>query len=390
MADDTDMTNDSVPPPPDALPAPTTPGTRWLVAAVPFVTVGWLALAAVLVMATVRIERWELAPGEAMPVSRRISFGANEGSNDTVPQRHPAPNSVRFVTAFGGQLSALDAVIGWLDPDVQVDTYEEHFGTRTPETNRQIGFQSMFTAKQVAEYVAMKRLGLDASFNEGEITVSELVCADRPDTDSACRVLAVGDTIVRFDGTEVKNLTALAAAMEGRGIGDRVELTVAPHGTEPDDEKSWEKRTVALMEHPEDKGRAIIGFVPADTRSVTLPFEVNITTTDIGGPSAGLAFTLALLDDLSPGNLTGRGLVVATGTMSENEEVGAIGALRQKAVAARDAGATLFLVPAGQTDDEVAAARRAAGPGLEIVQVADLNAALAALRANGGDPLPAG
>lgn len=390
MADDKVMTNDIVPPPPDELPPPSSPGNRWLVAAVPFVTVGWLVLAAVLVMATVRINRWELAPGEAMAVSRRISFAANKGSKETVPQRHPAPNSIRFVTAFGGQLSALDAAIGWLDPNVQVDTYEEHFGERTPESNRRIGFQSMFTAKQVAEYVAMKRLGLDAAFTEGEVTVADLVCADAPAADSACRLLTVGDTIVRFDNTDVPNLTALAAAMEGHAVGDKVVLTVAPHGKEPDDEKSWEKRTVALMEHPEEPGRAIIGVVPADTRSVTLPFEVNITTTDIGGPSAGLAFTLALLDDLSPGNLTGRGRVVATGTMSEKEEVGAIGALRQKAVAARDAGATLFLVPAGQTDAEVAAARKAGGPGLRIVQVATLTEALAALRVNGGDPLPAG
>jgi PDZ domain-containing protein len=75
--------------------------------------------------------------------------------------------------------------------------------------------------------------------------------------------------------------------------------------------------------------------------------------------------------------------------MSEDEEVGAIGALRQKAVAARDAGATLFLVPAGQSVEEVAGARAAGGPRLKVVKVATLGDALAALRANGGDPLPA-
>ena len=109
---------------------------------------------------------------------------------------------------------------------------------------------------------------------------------------------------------------------------------------------------------------------------------------DIGGPSAGLAFTLGLLDDLTPGNLMGRGRVAATGTMSPDESVGAIGALRQKAIAVRDAGATLFLVPAGQSADEVAAARSAAGTGVRIVQVATLGEALNALVANGGNPLP--
>ena len=93
-------------------------------------------------------------------------------------------------------------------------------------------------------------------------------------------------------------------------------------------------------------------------------------------------------DLLTPGNLMGRGRVAATGTMSPDESVGAIGALRQKAIAVRDAGATLFLVPAGQSADEVAAARSAAGTGVRIVQVATLGEALNALVANGGNPLP--
>jgi PDZ domain-containing protein len=247
----------------------------------------------------------------------------------------------------------------------------------------------MYTAKQVAEYVAMTRLGLDATFSEGRITVNELVCSDDPLPTSACKVLEVGDTLLQFDGTDVPTLSALTTAMKGRSVGDEVVLTVAPHGTKPDDQTSWEKRSVELMANPDDASRAIIGFVPADTRTVTLPFEVNITTTDIGGPSAGLAFTLALLDDLSPGNLTGRGRVVATGTIAEDGSVGAIGALRQKAVAARDAGATLFLVPTGQSADEVRDARAAGGTGLKIVQVGTLEEALVALRSNGGEPLPA-
>ena len=132
----------------------------------------------------------------------------------------------------------------------------------------------------------------------------------------------------------------------------------------------------------------IIGIIPADTRTVQLPFDVAISTADIGGPSAGLAFTLGLLDDLTEGNLMGRGRVAATGTMSPDETVGAIGALRQKAVAARDAGVTLFLVPSGQSAEELSAARSAAGRGVTIVPVATLQEALKALAANGGDPLP--
>lgn len=382
------MTEGSVPLPPPVLPAVDRGTKTRFATAVSMITVSWLVLAVVLVMATVRIQRWEIAPGEAMAVSPRISFEVPEGKESNPPQRHPAENSIRFVTAFGGQLSALDAVLGWIDPHVQVDTYEEHFGEKTPATSRQLGFQSMFGAKQVAEYVAMKRIGLDARFTDGKIIVNELVCAEEPAAKSACRVLEVGDTIVRFGGAEVPTLAELAVQMKDRAVGEEVGLTVVPHGKEPDDASAREERRVVLMANPDDPARAIIGIIPADTRTVELPFEVAISTADIGGPSAGLAFTLGLLDDLTEGNLMGRGRVAATGTMSPDETVGAIGALRQKAVAVRDAGVTLFLVPAGQSAGELSAARAAAGRGVTIVPVATLQEALEALAANGGDPLP--
>ena len=359
---------------------------RRLLVAVPMITVSWVVLLAIIVMASFRISRWELAPGEAIAVSPRISFQAPEG--ETAPQRYPAEDGIRFVTAFGGQLSSLDAVLGWLDPHVQVDTREEHFGEQDPTSSRNVGFQSMYGAKQVAEYVAMKKLGLPATFEEGLVFVNELVCEDQPKPESACRILEVGDTIVKFNDTDTPNLTALVAAMKGFSPGQTVTLTVVKYGDEPDDRKAWKKRQVELMANPDDAAKTIIGFVPADTRTVKLPFDVAITTTDIGGPSAGLAFTLALLDDLTPGDLMGKGRVSATGTMSTDGSVGAIGALRQKAVAVRDSGSTLFLVPQGQSDEDVAAARKAAGPGVKIVKVATLDEALAALKANGGDPLP--
>jgi PDZ domain-containing protein len=134
--------------------------------------------------------------------------------------------------------------------------------------------------------------------------------------------------------------------------------------------------------------KTLVGFTPADTRTVDLPFEVSISTSDIGGPSAGLAFTLALLDELSPGELLGRRKVAATGTINEDGEFGAIGALVQKAVAVRDSGARVFLVPKDQTEDEIQAAQKAAGSGVRIIAVATLDEALHVLDELGGDPLP--
>ncbi len=341
-------------------------------------------------MAAVRIQRWELAPGAALDVSSRIGFAPSK-EGESVPRRYVADDGIRFVTAYGGQLSILDSVIGWLDPYVQVNTYEEQFGQRTPASSRRLGFQAMYGAKQVAEYVAMTRLGLEAEFVEGAIVVQELVCEGAPQKFAACDVLEIGDTITEVNGKSVATLSALLKELPSYKPGDDVELTVVPY-TAPGSTESVapQRRTVRMMASPDDPSRTIIGFIPADTRTVQLPFDVTISTVDIGGPSAGLAFTLGLLDELTDGDLMGRGRVAATGTINEKGQVGAIGALVQKAVAARDAGVTLFLVPEGQGGDEVARAREAVGSAMTITQVATLDQALTALRRNGGQALPTG
>jgi PDZ domain-containing protein len=377
------MNEISVPLPPPSLPA----DIRTLRVALPLITLSWLILLTVVVMASVRIQRWEIAPGEAMTVSSRIGFmPAKEG--DAVPQRYVADNGIRFVTAFGGQLSILDSVLGWLDPYVRVDTYTEHFGEQTPTSSRRLGFQAMTGAKQVAEYVAMSKVGLEASLKEGPILIEQVICQDAPAENSACVNLQVGEQITHIDGVPTPTLSLLAVQMKNRKVGESVVLTVLPYvAPNEETERKPKKVTVTLMVSPDDE-RAIVGFIPADTRVTSLPFDVNISTADIGGPSAGLAFTLALLDELTEGNLMGKGRVAATGTMDENQNVGAIGALEQKAVAVRDAGVTLFLVPAGQSPDEMKAARAAAGSGVRIVQVGTLDDALKELRRNGGSTLP--
>jgi PDZ domain-containing protein len=383
---DVPMNEPIVPLPPTHQPTP----ERSLRIALPLVTFSWLVLVAIFAMALVRIDRYEIAPGEAMAVAPRIGFAPIKEGGYT-PNRYPAENEINFVTAFGGQLSILDSILGWFDPHVKVDTYKEHFGATTPSAARRVGFQAMYGAKQIAEYVAMKKIGLDARLVPGRVVVEDLVCTGAPAAHSGCKTLEIGETITQMNGVATPTLAELAKQMKGHSVGETIELTVIPYvaGAAEPNPAAAQKRVITLMESPDTPGKAIIGFVPADTRTVSLPFDVNISTTDIGGPSAGLAFTLALLDELTKGNLMGRGRVVATGTMNEDAAVGAIGALEQKAVAVRDAGGTLFLVPASQTNDEVAAARAAAGSGVKIVKVATLDEALKALRANGGDSLGA-
>jgi PDZ domain-containing protein len=144
----------------------------------------------------------------------------------------------------------------------------------------------------------------------------------------------------------------------------------------------------ATIAAPDDPNRPLIGFMPHDTRSVTVPYETTIDTNQIGGPSAGLAFTLTLIDALSPGSLTGGHRVAVTGTIAEDGSVGEIGGLHQKTVAVKEAGADVFLVPVAQGDAQIADARKTAGKGIQVIPVATLDDALNALAALGGDPIP--
>ncbi|HZI45637.1 MAG TPA: S16 family serine protease, partial [Ilumatobacter sp.] len=145
---------------------------------------------------------------------------------------------------------------------------------------------------------------------------------------------------------------------------------------------------VELTASPDDPDRTIVGFYPFDTASVELPFELSIDTQSIGGPSAGLAFTLTLIDELTAGELTPPGGVAVTGTMALDGAVGPIGGLRQKASAVAQTGVDTFIVPAAQGEEDIAAAEKAAGKGLNIIPVSTLDEALAALEQLGGEPLP--
>lgn len=358
------------------------PRARHLWWALPLLTVVWLVSLSIVAAAFVRLELWEIAPGSAERVAPRLRFDEAASAQIT---RHDAEEPVLFVTALGNKLSALDAFAAGLDPDVEVQGYVERFGTSTPEEQRRFSFTAMVSAKQIAEYVALERLGYEVSLEYGELIVDRTVCLDAPSELHACSVLEPGDAVKSIDGEEIPTLSRLLEIFEQRGYapGDVVTLTIVRHG-----ETDEQDVRVELIESPDEPGRTIIGVWPADTRRVTLPFEVEIDTDQIGGPSAGLAFTLALVDELSAGELTGGVRVAATGTIDADGSVGAIGALRQKAVAVRHSGATVFLVPASQTEEDLAAARKAAGPRVRIEPVATLADALAILAELGGDPLP--
>jgi Lon-like protease len=329
-------------------------------------------------------------PASAQPVDDLIRIGDLGDAADQFP---PA-GDIYFVTVMAPEQSLLSWLVGRDDPAVEFLTEEDVNGFRTPTQRRTLDLESMRTAEQVAQFVALQRLGYDVNLVKGDVLIEAMVCLQSNEAGTECErwspsdtVLDPGDKIIEVDGVAIGTVDDLSEVLDGKRPGDVVEMLIE----RPVNDRGSERLTVEveLTSSPDDPERTIVGFFPFDTASVELPFELDIDTESIGGPSAGLAFTLTLIDELTEGELTGGSDVAVTGTIDLEGNVGAIGGLRQKASAVAQAGVELFIVPADQGTDDIERARAAAGGDLEIVPVATLDEALAVLAEHGGDPIPA-
>jgi PDZ domain-containing protein len=373
-----------VPVPPVVSVAPKRAHRFW---ALPLVAIGFLVLGVVVLSAAFTASRFSsikrpyaIVPADAQAVEGRMSL--------TGATRYPATGQILFVTIREPQLSLLSWMMIRHDNDAQLMTYEDINGTSTPQQQTIRGRRQMVSAKQAAEYVALSKLGFPIVLKPGNIVVDQIVCFKANAGGTACideapsgKVLKPDDELVSIDGTQIKTLDDLRPILARHKAGDNVEVAFNRPG-----KSGVQKGTVQLIQSPDDKTRVIIGFYPFDTTEVgASPFPVVIDTAGIGGPSAGLAFTLTLIDELTPGELTGGQRVAVTGTIDVDGKVGAIGGLPQKASAVKQTGTKYFIVPASQSKEEIAAARAVVGDSVQIIPVATLDEALTALAKLGGN-----
>ncbi len=304
-----------------------------------------------------------LKPGRAREVDRRVAV---DGS--TV---FPPTGQILFTTvAIDDQVSVLEWLDAERDPHQTLVPHDAVFSTRSTSENRQRNLQMMQVSKETAVLVAFQHLGVDV-IDESGINFAEVL----PDGPSA-GILRVGEVIVDIGGTPITDFQSLQTALDQHSPGDRVEITL-----EDNDTLEQRKVFITLGEHPDDPTRPFIGIGNVGVRAVQtdLPFDVSIDSGEIGGPSAGLAFTLSILDLLTPGELTGGHRVAVTGTIALDESVGDVGGAEQKAVGARKSGAEVFIVPV----NEVADAEKGAGD-MPVVGVSTLSEALDVLAGLGG------
>lgn len=322
-----------------------------------------LLVLTVVAAAVVRLPYYTISPGSALDMNAQIEIEGADADDD------PAGELLLLFVRQRARVNALRWIQASFDSDIDLYREQTFTGGRSPNDIRDAAVADMTVAQYSAKVVALQRLGYELEVERPGMLVLH-VFRSMP----AAGTLEVGDVIIRIDGQPVADAEGLTHAIQRHEPGETVEVTFVRDG-------ETMTKDVPTEAAEGDEERTVIGV------HVALPYEfpvdIEIDTNDIGGPSAGLAMTLAIVEALAPGEMTGGRSVAVTGTIALDGRVGPVGGVGQKALSARDAGATLFLVPSSEVEE----ARERVGDGLEVVGIDDLDDALVALERAGGDPI---
>jgi PDZ domain-containing protein len=251
-------------------------------------------------------------------------------------------------------VTLFDVVVAALDPASDVVMKEEVTGGQSIEDVRKQAEADMTASKQAARKTALGALGIPAGDGARVVTTYEGTPAEK--------ALRKDDVVVAVNGMRITSTCDVSDAFEGRGAGDVIRMTVLRDGR---------RQTIPIesIEHPEIPGAAFVGFQMVDVPGDTV--DVKFKTGEIAGPSAGLMFTLALYDRLTPDDLTDGHKIAGTGTIACGGIVGMIGGVEEKVAGAESQGAEIFLAPEGN----YAAAAKVADE-IEVVSVATFDDAV--------------
>jgi PDZ domain-containing protein len=348
---------------------------------------------------------YEFAPGSAPTITDSLQCRSSSPGGDlSLPNGKPCARlgvPVTLSHGLDGSLFMVDVLVGPATPGdyvlsklgllhvfndgAQLIPKGAVLGT-TPAS--QLGCQNtvqMQDSTSSAAVVALRHLGYTVIENDLGAQLIQI----QPGSPAARGGLECGDVVIAVNGTPVHTSSEFVTTVQAHKPGDVIKVTVnRPSATSS---TSVRKVTVdvrltgtpGILGLTPDPNKPFLGVISQTDTTFTFPFRVTIDVGNIGGPSAGLALTLGLLDVLSNGKLTGGHRVAATGTISLDSTVGDVGGVAQKTVAVRRAGAQVFFVPPQELD----AAKSEAGS-MKIYAVSTLNQALADLKSLGGEVPP--
>ena len=283
-------------------------------------------------------------------------------------QTYPTEGDLRLttvsVTGPGQELSLAEALAAWFDNTRAVyprDVVYEPEKTEAQE--RQESSVQMVSSQDTAVAAALTELGFTLP------VVTEVLAVN--DGSPAAGKLETRDKFVSVNGTKIADAASVSKAIQQTGVGEPATFVVRRAG-------STKTVKVTAEASQDDPDKAVVGVVVGE--GYDFPFDVSVNISDdIGGPSAGLIFSLAIYDSLTPGSLIDGNDIAGTGTISADGSVGPIGGIQQKIVAAADAGAKVFLVPPDNCDS--ALGTQVDDEEIRLVKAPSLKSALSSIEA---------
>jgi PDZ domain-containing protein len=208
----------------------------------------------------------------------------------------------------------------------------------TPKELSEISIQNMRASENVAIAVALKYLGYEIDTKGDGVLVVGLL-----DNSPVKDKLKKSDLLNSINNIEIFSATEFISTLRTYSIGETVSIGLL---REVEGVKEQMYIETTLIEHVEYQGEPMVGFLATTVNErFDFPFEIDIKTGNVGGPSAGLMMALNVYNNLIPEDITNSMIVAGTGTIEIDGSVGPVGGIKQKIIAAKRAGAELILVP---------------------------------------------
>jgi PDZ domain-containing protein len=266
--------------------------------------------------------------------------------------------TVSYQGCAGNRFNIFTALVAWLNPHQAVVPEGEICPAgQTQKQTQEQDTQEMTSSQSTATAAALTQLHIPYT--------TEVVVFQPQKGFPAYGVLKAGDVIAKVDGQPVTSQGGLTRLIFAQPAGSTLTLTIIRDG---------QSRQVQVGTR-QSGGHPVMGV--QITEQYKFPFEVKISVGDIGGPSAGMMFSLGIIDKLTRLDLTAGRFIAGTGEITASGQVQPIGGIQQKMVGARNAGATIFLTPASNCADT----KGAVPAGLRLVKVSTLNQAVTYLEA---------
>lgn len=247
--------------------------------------------------------------------------------------------SYNFVAVTVSQATAAQLLYAWLTPFTDISSAEETTGGASSEDYERINQFYMETSQNMAIYQAMKLAGKETSLEFKGVYVLEL----NPKS-TFKDILHLADTVTGVNGKTFKSSTELIDYVAGLKIGDKVSVQYTSLG----EEKTATGKIIKL-----DNGKNGIGIGLVDHTEVKSDIPIEFETDGVGGPSAGLMFTLDIYTQITNKDLRQGRVIAGTGTIEEDGTVGDVGGVDKKVVSAANSGAEIFFVPNNPVDEAV-------------------------------------